>query len=73
MVECTESRTPPGVRELKLGHPSAEVVAEGRRTPPGVRELKLIRQGEGVQPVRGRTPPGVRELKLGFVLQAMLE
>ena len=34
------SRTPPGVRELKLDE--LELEADGtRRTPPGVRELKL--------------------------------
>ena len=34
------SRTPPGVRELKLSYTSREVVPKRRRTPPGVRELK---------------------------------
>ena len=34
------SRTPPGVRELKL-HISLHKLYLYRRTPPGVRELKL--------------------------------
>ena len=34
------SRTPPGVRELKLRR-VAQSLMHGCRTPPGVRELKL--------------------------------
>ena len=35
-----ERRTPPGVRELKLGGEAQRHEAQIRRTPPGVRELK---------------------------------
>ena len=34
------SRTPPGVRELKLADPSELLLQLLGRTPPGVRELK---------------------------------
>ena len=36
------SRTPPGVRELKLTVSEMETLARYSRTPPGVRELKLV-------------------------------
>ena len=39
-----ESRTPPGVRELKRMAIALPVVAYCRRTPPGVRELKPLLQ-----------------------------
>ena len=55
------SRTPPGVRELKLL--TEFLIAESyRRTPPGVRELKLSSPASP-EPLFCRTPPGVRELK----------
>ena len=57
------SRTPPGVRELKLiGNVGRDPERKGR-TPPGVRELKLTAH-EAYKHKHCRTPPGVRELKL---------
>ena len=38
-----ESRTPPGVRELKLITDAENTPDLARRTPPGVRELKLLK------------------------------
>ena len=55
-------RTPPGVRELKLGS-SYNAPDNVRRTPPGVRELKHA-FGRVLGIWNSRTPPGVRELKL---------
>ena len=37
------SRTPPGVRELKLGYLEGLEVVHRGRTPPGVRELKRLK------------------------------
>ena len=55
------SRTPPGVRELKLND-TENIKRRYSRTPPGVRELKpQIRVR--MKTARSRTPPGVRELK----------
>ena len=57
------SRTPPGVRELKLLHHDL-LNCMRRRTPPGVRELKPRGEKKTNRVTIGRTPPGVRELKL---------
>ena len=56
-----QSRTPLGVRELKLrtSHFHYKLF---RRTPLGVRELKLF-VGDYVKITDRRTPLGVRELK----------
>ena len=56
-------RTPPGVRELKLGILQLRYRWLASRTPPGVRELKPSVLVLLVALTR-RTPPGVRELKL---------
>ena len=58
----SDSRTPPGVRGLKLGTLQS-VSSKFRRTPPGVRGLKLILKVTMMH-VGRRTPPGVRGLKL---------
>ena len=42
------SRTPPGVRELKLPDGRQAMLAGARRTPPGVRELKPAYEKEKI-------------------------
>ena len=61
-MNAFNSRTPPGVRELKLPPPSIRRRRRSR-TPPGVRELKLYCKHCADRAGRCRTPPGVRELK----------
>ena len=56
------SRTPPGVRELKLDMLGYGFEITISRTPPGVRELKLS-LSIIILMISSRTPPGVRELK----------
>ena len=61
MYKVGRSRTPQGVRGLKLVSVSI-VSGVARRTPQGVRGLKLHRQT--VSPLHNsRTPQGVRGLK----------
>ena len=48
LYEDLSSRTPPGVRELKLDVEVHLCLASHRRTPPGVRELKQPRQPDGL-------------------------
>ena len=45
MATVSSSRTPPGVRELKLSPLLEDMLMRGR-TPPGVRELKLKMRDE---------------------------
>ena len=49
------SRTPPGVRELKLRPRLPRHRLQRRRTPPGVRELKLLAYEDQV--CRGEVAP----------------
>ena len=62
MHTITRGRTPPGVRELKLGA-GLPRPRGASRTPPGVRELKQAGNAQGAVTPARRTPPGVRELK----------
>ena len=52
-----ESRTPPGVRELKLWIPNA-LQKLCSRTPPGVRELKHLLQLDGKVAVKSHPSRG---------------
>ena len=60
------SRTPPGVRGLKLKIKERKYM-KMCRTPPGVRGLKL-RKPNILRLKLGRTPPGVRGLKLDCLM-----
>ena len=51
------SRTPPGVRELKL-ELRAPVVQSSRRTPPGVRELKHPDERRSIKRLRSHPSRG---------------
>ena len=62
MKESCPSRTPHGVRGLKLDCGEQDQEAPPSRTPHGVRGLKLF-HGRLRHPIHRRTPHGVRGLK----------